>query len=169
MSAGTKIMGVEFAPLRIPLKRRLQTFAVWQWTLSFLFLGLLCLGFMIYLCFTPWYPIPLLYAVYGVVCLRLPHARTWRQGLGLGTALGHLETLQRLLSCEACENSVTEPEEELYIGSPSPWHNGSWSVRKLCDRCDRFRYSVPWNPPDTADHRLPVFVPTPQGILHGIR
>ncbi len=79
MSAGTKIMEVEFAPLRIPLKRRLQTFAVWQWTLSFLFLGLVCLGFMIYLCFTPWYPIPLLYTVWYAYDYRTPErgGRVW--------------------------------------------------------------------------------------------
>lgn len=32
-------MKVEFAPLNIPLARRLQTAAVFQWVLSFLLLG----------------------------------------------------------------------------------------------------------------------------------
>ncbi len=79
MNVSTSIMGVEFAPLWIPLNRRLQTFAVYQWTLSFLFLGLACLSFMIYLTFTPWYPIPLLYAVWYVYDFRTPErgGRRW--------------------------------------------------------------------------------------------
>lgn len=32
-------MKLEFAPLNIPLERRLQTAAVFQWVLSFLLLG----------------------------------------------------------------------------------------------------------------------------------
>jgi hypothetical protein len=60
------IMGVEFAPLLIPLRRRLETFAVFQWTLSFLFLGPACLSLMIILLFTQLYPVPLLYLVWYI-------------------------------------------------------------------------------------------------------
>lgn len=37
--AGGRAMKVEFAPLNIPLARRLQTAAVFQWVLTFLLLG----------------------------------------------------------------------------------------------------------------------------------
>lgn len=59
-----KILGIELAPLHIPMERRLQTLAVQQWTLSFLFLGFGCLIIMIYLLFTSFYWIPLCYLVY---------------------------------------------------------------------------------------------------------
>lgn len=59
-----RILGIELAPLHIPMERRLQTLAVQQWTLSFLFLGFGCLILMIYLLFTSLYWIPLCYLVY---------------------------------------------------------------------------------------------------------
>ncbi|CAC5405625.1 Diacylglycerol O-acyltransferase 2B,2-acylglycerol O-acyltransferase 1,Acyl-CoA wax alcohol acyltransferase 1,2-acylglycerol O-acyltransferase 2,Diacylglycerol O-acyltransferase 2A,Diacylglycerol O-acyltransferase 2,Acyl-CoA wax alcohol acyltransferase 2,Diacylglycerol O-acyltransferase 2-like protein 6 [Mytilus coruscus] len=60
-----KILGIEFAPLDVPLERRLQTFAVFQWTFSFLFLGFGCLFLFLYvLIATNYYYIPLLYALY---------------------------------------------------------------------------------------------------------
>jgi hypothetical protein len=61
-----KILGIEFAPLHIPMERRLQTLAVQQWTFSFLFLGFGCLFIMAYLLFTSLYWIPLLYFAYFV-------------------------------------------------------------------------------------------------------
>uniref|UniRef100_A0A8D1HHK0 Acyltransferase n=1 Tax=Sus scrofa TaxID=9823 RepID=A0A8D1HHK0_PIG len=42
-------MKVEFAPLNIPLARRLQTAAVLQWVLSFLLLAQVCLGIIVLL------------------------------------------------------------------------------------------------------------------------
>ncbi|XP_071165310.1 2-acylglycerol O-acyltransferase 2-like [Mytilus edulis] len=60
-----KILGIEFAPLDVPFERRLQTFAVFQWTFSFLFLGFGCLFLFLYvLIATNYYYIPLLYALY---------------------------------------------------------------------------------------------------------
>ncbi|XP_067668805.1 2-acylglycerol O-acyltransferase 2-like isoform X2 [Haliotis asinina] len=59
-----KILGIEFAPLRIPLERRLQTVAVYQFTLSFLFLGFSCLFLAFYLLFTRFYYISLIYLVW---------------------------------------------------------------------------------------------------------
>ncbi|XP_046557532.1 2-acylglycerol O-acyltransferase 2-like isoform X2 [Haliotis rubra] len=59
-----KIFGIEFAPLRIPLERRLQTVAVYQFTLSFLFLGFFCVFLSFYLLFTRFYYISLIYAVW---------------------------------------------------------------------------------------------------------
>lgn len=60
-----KILGVEFAPFEVPLERRIQTFAVWQWVFSFLFLGFGCLILFLYVLIkTDYYYIPLLYWVY---------------------------------------------------------------------------------------------------------
>ncbi|XP_027541948.1 2-acylglycerol O-acyltransferase 1 isoform X1 [Neopelma chrysocephalum] len=42
-------MKVEFAPINIPLKRRIQTVAVLQWIFSFLLLGQFCCGFFVIL------------------------------------------------------------------------------------------------------------------------
>ncbi|XP_003784955.1 2-acylglycerol O-acyltransferase 1 [Otolemur garnettii] len=42
-------MKVEFAPLNVPLERRLQTAAVLQWVLSFLLLAQVCVGFIVVL------------------------------------------------------------------------------------------------------------------------
>ncbi|XP_027729633.1 2-acylglycerol O-acyltransferase 1 isoform X2 [Vombatus ursinus] len=42
-------MKVQFAPINIPLERRLQTAAVLQWVLSFLLLGQLCCGLFVIL------------------------------------------------------------------------------------------------------------------------
>ena len=56
-----KILGMEFAPLNIPLHRRIETACVFQWVISFLFGGFGCLGLYIYLLFTKYYWICLLY------------------------------------------------------------------------------------------------------------
>ncbi|XP_046365317.2 2-acylglycerol O-acyltransferase 2-like isoform X1 [Haliotis rufescens] len=61
-----KVLGIEFAPLRIPLERRLQTISVYQFTLSFLFLGFFCLFLSFYLLFTRFYYVSLIYAVWYV-------------------------------------------------------------------------------------------------------
>jgi len=55
-----KILGVEFAPLNIPLERRFQTLAV-AYSLSTYFFGFVPLLFFIYLMFTQYYYIPILY------------------------------------------------------------------------------------------------------------
>ena len=60
----TKVLGIEFAPLNIPLERRLQTFAVGQWTIAFLIQGFGGLFLSAYLLFTDYYWISLAYAVY---------------------------------------------------------------------------------------------------------
>ena len=62
----TTLFGVQFAPLNIPLERRLQTLAVFQWTLCFLLLGFSCLGLTVYLLFTKYYFVVLLYSVWYV-------------------------------------------------------------------------------------------------------
>ncbi|XP_033127079.1 2-acylglycerol O-acyltransferase 2-like [Anneissia japonica] len=56
-----KLLGIELAPLAIPFRRRLQTFCVFQWFMSFLFLGfgMLFLTFYIVL-YTNYYWIPIL-------------------------------------------------------------------------------------------------------------
>ncbi|XP_067949032.1 2-acylglycerol O-acyltransferase 2-like [Watersipora subatra] len=61
-----KIMGIEFAPLIVPLKRRLQVFAVAQWVSSFMFLGFFSLFTVSYLAFTRWWPLVAVYLVWFV-------------------------------------------------------------------------------------------------------
>ncbi|KAF3841490.1 hypothetical protein F7725_007352 [Dissostichus mawsoni] len=57
-------MKVDFAPLEIPLQRRLQTAAVAQWVFSFIGLAPLCIFIFLYLLFTRFWLISVLYAVW---------------------------------------------------------------------------------------------------------
>lgn len=54
-------MRIEFAPLNIPLRRRLQTAAVLQWVFSFLALAQCCLAAFILLALSDWWMMALLY------------------------------------------------------------------------------------------------------------
>ncbi|RWS17774.1 2-acylglycerol O-acyltransferase 2-like protein [Dinothrombium tinctorium] len=56
-----KILGIEFAPLHLPLRRRLQTLAVFLGATEFMMAGIWSTIFMIFLLFTPFFIIPLLY------------------------------------------------------------------------------------------------------------
>uniref|UniRef100_A0A673B507 Acyltransferase n=1 Tax=Sphaeramia orbicularis TaxID=375764 RepID=A0A673B507_9TELE len=55
-------MTIEFAPLNIPLRRRLQTAAVLQWVFSFLALAQFCLAAFILLLLSDWWILAVLYA-----------------------------------------------------------------------------------------------------------
>ncbi|XP_026056123.1 2-acylglycerol O-acyltransferase 1 [Carassius auratus] len=55
-------MKIEFAPLRLPLRRRLQTAAVVQWVFSFLVLAQVCLAAFVLLCLSDWWILAALYA-----------------------------------------------------------------------------------------------------------
>ncbi|XP_040038774.1 2-acylglycerol O-acyltransferase 2-A isoform X1 [Gasterosteus aculeatus] len=55
-------MKVEFAPLNIPLRRRLQTAATLQWVFSFLALAQCCLAAFVLLALSDWWIVALLYA-----------------------------------------------------------------------------------------------------------
>ncbi|XP_077988192.1 2-acylglycerol O-acyltransferase 2-like [Glandiceps talaboti] len=58
----TKILGIEFAPLNIPIHRRLEMLGVIKFVLSFMFLGFGCLFLSIYLVlYTKYYWVVLLY------------------------------------------------------------------------------------------------------------
>lgn len=77
----TKVAGVEFAPLRISIARRRQTWAAFMWIGTFFFFGPVMLFAMFYLLFyTSFYYIPLLYAVYYVIDRETPEAggRTYK-------------------------------------------------------------------------------------------
>ncbi|XP_042610567.1 2-acylglycerol O-acyltransferase 2-B [Cyprinus carpio] len=54
-------MKIEFAPLRLPLRRRLQTAAVVQWVFSFLALAQVCLAVFVLLCLSDWWILAALY------------------------------------------------------------------------------------------------------------
>ncbi|GFN89091.1 2-acylglycerol o-acyltransferase 2 [Plakobranchus ocellatus] len=65
VKATMKILGIELAPLNIPLERRLQTIGALHFTYSFLFFGFGMLFFFLYLFFfTSYYFIPLLYLIW---------------------------------------------------------------------------------------------------------
>ncbi|XP_059211604.1 2-acylglycerol O-acyltransferase 2-A [Centropristis striata] len=79
-------MKVEFAPLNIPLRRRLQTAAALQWVFSFLGLAQCCLAAFVLLALSDWWIVALLYG--GWLWLdwdtpssggrRSPWIRSWR-------------------------------------------------------------------------------------------
>ncbi|KAM4714421.1 2-acylglycerol O-acyltransferase 1 isoform 2-T2 [Anableps anableps] len=55
-------MKIQFAPLNVPLRRRLQTAAVLQWVFSFLALAQCCLAAFVLLALSDWWIAALLYA-----------------------------------------------------------------------------------------------------------
>ncbi|XP_075941115.1 2-acylglycerol O-acyltransferase 2-B isoform X4 [Anarhichas minor] len=55
-------MKVEFAPLNVPVRRRLQTAATLQWVFSFLALAQCCLAAFVLLALSDWWIVALLYA-----------------------------------------------------------------------------------------------------------
>ncbi|KAI3375939.1 hypothetical protein L3Q82_016350 [Scortum barcoo] len=55
-------MKIEFAPLNVPLQRRLQTAATLQWVFSFLALAQCCLAAFVLLALSDWWMVALLYA-----------------------------------------------------------------------------------------------------------
>ncbi|RWR98363.1 2-acylglycerol O-acyltransferase 2-A-like protein, partial [Dinothrombium tinctorium] len=57
----TKFFGIEFAPLHIPFKRRLQTLAVLYELTDFMFSGFFFTILLLYLMLTPFFFIPILY------------------------------------------------------------------------------------------------------------
>ncbi len=61
-----QLLGVKFAPLLIPLERRLQTLAVFLWMAIFLFMGLLTTITLTMLAFTPFKWITILYVTWVI-------------------------------------------------------------------------------------------------------
>lgn len=71
----TKVAGIEFAPIWIPIARRRQTLAVFIWIANFFVLGPVSLFAMVYLLFyTTLYYIPVLYGVYYVIDRETPES-----------------------------------------------------------------------------------------------
>jgi hypothetical protein len=60
----TKFLGIDFAPLNIPFVRRVQTLCALQWVLTFLFGGFGSLFFTIYLLFTRYFWVPVIYILW---------------------------------------------------------------------------------------------------------
>ncbi|CAH2272731.1 2-acylglycerol O-acyltransferase 2-A-like [Pelobates cultripes] len=65
-------MWIQFAPLNIPLSRRLQTAAVFQWTFSFLAMAHCCLILYIVLAFSRYWLFALLYGIWLYVDWNTP-------------------------------------------------------------------------------------------------
>ncbi|RWS24376.1 diacylglycerol O-acyltransferase-like protein [Leptotrombidium deliense] len=57
----SRFLGIDFAPIHLPLKRRLQTLAVFMVGTEFLFFGVWSTIFLILLLFTPFFLIPVAY------------------------------------------------------------------------------------------------------------
>ncbi|CAD5116606.1 DgyrCDS5479 [Dimorphilus gyrociliatus] len=68
-----RALGLEWAPLDVPLQRRLESFGILQFIISFLFLGVGCIVISLYvLLFTKYYWIILLYAAWYVYDYKTP-------------------------------------------------------------------------------------------------
>lgn len=66
----TKVAGVDFAPVLIPLERRRQTWAVLVWIGSFFFMGPIATAGMVYMFFyTRFYFLSLLYLAWYIADL----------------------------------------------------------------------------------------------------
>ena len=61
-----KVLGVDLAPASVPVERRLQTLAALMAFIVFTFGGITGLGLMVYLLFTNYYWITLLYGVWYI-------------------------------------------------------------------------------------------------------
>ena len=68
-----KFFGIEFAPLYIPIERRLQTFAVFLWMSFFLFLGLLTAYLLVHFLYTDYNWITYLYAAWVIYDWKTPY------------------------------------------------------------------------------------------------
>nr|XP_009686627.1 PREDICTED: 2-acylglycerol O-acyltransferase 2 [Struthio camelus australis] len=66
-------MKIEFAPLSLPLQRRLQTASVVQWVFSFLSLAQCCVALFICLLFTRFWLVSALYAAWWLIDRETPH------------------------------------------------------------------------------------------------
>ena len=61
-----EIFGVKFAPVLLPLERRLQTFAVLFWISSFLFMGPISTSILVWLLWTKYRWITILYLTWFI-------------------------------------------------------------------------------------------------------
>ena len=68
-----ELFGIQFAPLLIPFERRLQTLAVFFWISSFLFMGGICSAIFIFLAFTQYRWISILYLSWLVYDWNTPY------------------------------------------------------------------------------------------------
>ena len=68
-----EILGVKFAPLLLPIERRLQTLAVFYWISTFLFLGFLTTSTLLLLAFSPYKWITILYITWLIYDWNTPY------------------------------------------------------------------------------------------------
>ncbi|XP_067948800.1 2-acylglycerol O-acyltransferase 2-A-like [Watersipora subatra] len=69
---GHKMLGIHFAPLKVPLKRRIEMLAVVQWVICYLFVGAACTILSIWLFFTSLWPAMILYTSWYIYDRRTP-------------------------------------------------------------------------------------------------
>ncbi|KAI1281860.1 2-acylglycerol O-acyltransferase 1 [Halotydeus destructor] len=74
-----KVLGIDFAPLALPVERRLQTLAILYFMAEFALLGPLTVGLFLWLLFTPYYWVPCVYAAWYVYDRQVPNqgGRKW--------------------------------------------------------------------------------------------
>ena len=68
-----KLFGIQFAPLIIPFKRRIETFAVGFWITTFLFLGFISHTILFILALTPYRWIAIFYLTWCVYDWKTPY------------------------------------------------------------------------------------------------
>ena len=68
-----EIFGVKFAPVLLPLERRLQTFAVLFWISSFLFMGPISTSILVWLLWTKYRWITILYLTWFIYDRNTPY------------------------------------------------------------------------------------------------
>ncbi|CAF93006.1 unnamed protein product, partial [Tetraodon nigroviridis] len=142
-------MKIEFAPLNIPLRRRLQTAAVLQWIFSFLGLAQCCLAAFVLLALSDWWTLALLYA--GWLWL------DWDTPVSGGRRCQWVRTW-RLWDFFPGQNRRPGPREELHLRVPPTWellHGGHGLLPPL-----------PRTQAPPADAALLVPGPPLQGLHH---
>ena len=107
-----KILGIEFAPLRVPLQRRLQTYALlYSWTeLLTGPLGLLVLAYLIL--FTSHYLLPLIYLIWLIYDRETPEKGSHNCN---GCTRARMQRIMRVALCRRTINALESQATNLVL------------------------------------------------------